>query len=293
MNMPFIHSKAKKKRTTTMAKKKIEETIHIAAVAKGHISVCVVGTTGFLHNRLPMKARQQLLMPSAFAGRKKSGRLKHEVEEEYQGSPYLSSEDKSPTYVQMVGSAFRQAMQSAALEIPGVTKAQTGRLIWVEDDRIDIYGKPFLHMAIVRQAGINKTPDVRTRAFMPRWAAVVNVAFIEPQFTAEGVVNLLSAAGTFIGVGDGRNEKGALNHGLWRICGKDDPEFKELTKKEGRKLQTKAFKTENIELYDEETRELYEWWVTTKDTHKSLHPAKSNGVSKKKTKVKSASASLS
>lgn len=276
-----------------MAKKKTEETIHIAAVAKGHISVCVVGTTGFLHNRLPEKARQQLLMPSAFAGRKKSGKMKHDVDYEYQSSVYTSRDDESPTLIQMVGSAFRQSMQSAALEIPGVTKAQTGRLIWVEDDRVDIYGKQMLHMSIVRQAGINKTPDVRTRAFMPRWATIVNVAFIEPQFTAEGIVNLLSAAGTFIGVGDGRNEKGALNHGLWRICGKDDPEFKELTKKEGRKCQMKAFEQENVEFYDEDTRELYEWFVENKSGHKSLHPAKSNGASKKNGKSNGVAADLS
>lgn len=273
-----------------MAKKKIEETIHIAKVGEGNISICVVGTTGFLHNRLPNKAREQLLMPSAFGGgRKRSGKLKHEVEEEFISSPYTSRDPKSPTLVQMVGSAFRQSMQTAALEIPGVTKAQVGRLIWVDNERIDIYGKPVLHMGIVRQAGINKTPDVRTRAFMPRWAAVVTVTFIEPQFTAEGIVNLLSAAGTFVGVGDGRNEKGALNHGLWRICGIDDPEFVELTKKEGRSCQVAAFMPENIEFHDEDTRELYEWWVVNKDSHKSLHPAKAgNGVSRKSKKGKTA-----
>lgn len=281
--------------TETMAvKKKTEDnTIHIAAVAKGHVSVCLVGTTGFLHNRLPEKARKQLLMPSAFGGRKGSGKLKHEIEEEFTSSPYVSHDKKSPTLIQMVGSAFRQSMQSAALEIPGVTKAQTGRLIWVEDDRVDIYGKPYMHMAIVRQAGINKTPDVRTRCYMRRWAAVVNIAFIEPQFTAKGVVNLLSAAGTFIGVGDGRNEKGALNHGLWRICGKDDKEFKELTKKEGRKCQVEGFKPENIEFHDEETRELYEWWGVNKDSHNALHPAKKPSASKKNGKSNGVRANLS
>jgi hypothetical protein len=269
------------------AKKKTEDTIHIASVQKGHISVCVVGTSGFLHNRLPEKARQQLLMPSAFAGRKKSGKMKHEVEEEYVSSVYRSRDEESPTVVQMVGSAFRQAMMTAALEIPGVTKASAGRLIWVEDERVDIYGKPYLHMAIVRQAGINKTPDVRTRAYMPRWAAVVNIAFIEPQFKAEGIVNLMAAAGTFVGVGDGRNEKGALNHGLWRICSMDDEEFVDIMNNEGRVCQSHSLDLESpegIECYDDDTLELYEWWVVAKEKHKTLQPAKPVATKKKSKK---------
>jgi len=253
-----------------MAKAKSNETIEIGSVQRGHVTFCVVGTRPLIHNRLPMKAMQQLLHPQG--SRKNSGTLKHPVLDEYQQSPYRNRDENGPTAIQHLAAAFRSSMQTAALELPNVTKSSVCRLIWVEGDRIDIYGIPLLGMNIVRQAGINKTPDVRTRAFMEKWAAYVTVSFIEPQFTAKGVANLLAAAGTFIGIGDGRNEKGGLNCGLFRLCGEDDPEFQHIIETGGREAQLEALA--NPEYYDEDSAELHQWWLETIKDYKSLKPLK-------------------
>jgi len=265
-----------------MPPKKKTTTINIASVDRGEVSFCLVGTTPFLHNRMTAKAQQQLLLPSG--SRRDSGLLKHYPDQEFRASPYRAISDLSapkpdgvPTLIQMVGSAFRGAMQSAALELPNVTKASVGRLLWVVEDRVPIWGTPLLDMRIVRQAGINKTPDVRTRAIQHEWAARLTVSFIEPQFTEQGVANLLAAAGTFIGVGDGRNEKGKLTMGLWRLCSPDDPDFVRICKL-GFEHQRQALL--NPVAADEDTEELFSWWLKEKEEVKSLKPRKRNGVSK-------------
>lgn len=274
-----------------MAKKKTNETITIVPVDTEEVAFCIVGTSGLLHNRLPEKARHQLLLPQG--SRRDSGKLKHDVEKEYFSSIYRSTNPDDATFVQMLGAAFRNAMQTAALELPGVTKAQVARLIWVVEDRISIFGLPQLHMGIVRQAGINKTPDVRTRAYMPKWAAVVPVRFVTPQFATDGVANLLAAAGTFVGVGDGRNEKGALSHGLWRICSEQDPDFVQICKEGGREAQERrmtidldavlAGESEVALCNTDETQDLYAWYCEARKNWKSLTPrkgkkSKSNGA---------------
>jgi len=180
------------------------------------------GTAPLLHNCMSAKARHELLLP---AGKKteidKKSTLKHNPIEEFRASIYWAK--TGPTLVQHLSSAFRGAMRSAALDLPGITKAEVGRMLWVEGDRIDIYGMPLIDMRIVRQAGMNRTPDVRTRAIMREWAAKVVISYTMPQLKQQSVANLLSAAGLYIGIGDYRNEKGAGNYGLFAICPEDHP----------------------------------------------------------------------
>lgn len=257
--------------------------IHVVNVERGQITFCLIGTAPLLHNCLSNKARHELLLPS---GRKteadKKSTLKHNPIEEYNASIYRSK--AGPTLVQHLSSAFRGAMRSAALDLPGVTKAEIGRLLWVEGDRVDIFGVPMLDMRIVRQAGMNRTPDVRTRAIMPEWACSITVSFTKPQLREQAVANLITAAGIYIGVGDYRNEKGAGNYGLFRICADDDADFCRIVKN-GRKIQEAAMR--EPEPFNEETEELLSWYQNAVKDHRSFAPlaakVKTNGKSARST----------
>ena len=255
--------------------------IHVVDVQQGRITFCLIGTTPLLHNCLANKARHELLLP---AGKKtetdKKSTLKHDPIEEFNASIYRAK--SGPTLIQHLSSAFRGAMRSAALDLPGVTKAEVGRLLWVEGDRVDIYGVPQIDLRPVRQAGMNRTPDIRTRAIMREWACRVTVSFTKPQLKEQAVANLLTAAGIYIGVGDYRNEKGAGNYGLFRICAEEDVDFQRIIDAGDRTVQEAAMR--DPESFNEETEELLTWFQEAVKTHRSFAPItnKKNGANKVK-----------
>jgi hypothetical protein len=242
-----------------MASKKEVGTVEIVKVDKLQLKVCVVGTSPIILNRMSEKVRQELLLPR---GRKnaaeKQASLKHNPVEEFNSSPYRIGDEDAPTYLGIMASAFKGAMRTAALDLPGSSKSQIGRLVYVVGDLVPIYGRPYLHMSVTRSADISRTPDIRTRAIIPKWAAIIEINFVSPILKANTVLNLLAASGITSGVGDWRPEKGKGDYGQYRIATADDPEFLEIVKGGGRDIQIQAM--EVAEPYDLESRELLEWF---------------------------------
>jgi hypothetical protein len=247
-----------------MATKNDQTEISTIEIKMARVTYCVLGTTPIILNRLAEKARHQLLMPS---GRKtsaeKATNLKHNPFDEFRSSPYVIRDESSDTLLAHLSTAFKKAIASTALDIPGAKKAQLSRLMWVEGEKVPIYGIPKLHMAITRSADMAKTPDVRTRCTVPKWATKVTVAFPVPILKDTVVTNLFSAAGMIQGVGDWRPEKGSGTYGQFELVSENDPRFIEIVKNGGRLQQIKAM--EEAEPYDEETSELLAWFVDEAD----------------------------
>ena len=241
------------------------EITSILKVTTGIFDCCVVGTSPLVLNRMSEKAKHELLMPK---GRKNAAErattLKHIPVDEYRASAYTLND--GPTLLALMSTAFKGALRSAALDMPGAKKAQIGRLTHIAGDYVGIYGVPKLFMAIVRSADINKTPDVRTRAIVPEWACALRVTFVQPLIRAQAVANLLAAAGITIGVGDGRPEKGAMNYGQFRIADSDDAEFKRIVKAGGRKAQQAGL--DSPVCYDDETSQLLSWFDGEREQRK-------------------------
>lgn len=241
------------------AKKKNEaQEINVVKVDRGQVNFCILGRTPIILNRMSQKAMKELLFPAKKTRASRALNLKHIPFEEYNDSPYKSAGDDSPTLIEHLASSFKASMRGAALDIDGVAKSEIGRLTWVEGDRVSIYGVPQMFMSIVRQAGINKTPDVRTRAIIPEWACYLTVYYVKPKLNATAVTNLLIAAGLTQGVGDWRNEKGSGSYGAFDIVSHDDETFQRIIKTGGREAQVDAMA--NPSFYDEETAELYTWF---------------------------------
>lgn len=247
--------------------------IQVDPIQHETIRVAILGTKPLICNRMSEKARQQLLLPS---GRKnaaeKAGSLKHDPLAEFRASPYTLVEDDAPTFVALLGSMFKQGMMSAALDIPGAAKAQIGRLVWVEQDRLPVYGIPQLLMAVTRSADINHTPDIRTRAILPHWACSIDITYRVPLLTEKSVINLLSAAGSSSGVGDWRVQKGSGTYGQFALVAQDDPTYKEVVKTGGRLPQLKAMKEPTF--YDRESEELFAWYEDAAEQRGRLKVAK-------------------
>lgn len=219
----------------------------------------IVGTSPLILNRMSEKAKHELLMPK---GRKNAAErattLKHVPIDEYRASAYTLKDVSQPTLLALLSTAFKGAIRSAALDMPGAKKAQIGRLTYIEGDYVGIYGVPKLFMSITRSADMNKTPDVRTRAIVPEWACVIRVTYVRPLIRSQAVANLLAAAGITIGVGDWRPEKGSGSYGQFRIADKSDGDFARILKAGGRKAQMAAL--EDPVCYDDETTELLSWF---------------------------------
>ena len=244
------------KAKSTTAPETISEGIR---VERGVFKCCVVGTSPIILNRMSQKALHDLLYPGPRKGAvERATTMKHNPVEEYRASAYTLSDLKAPTLLAILSTAFKGALRSAALDMPGTKKAQIGRLTYIDGEFVGIYGVPKLFMSVTRSADINRTPDVRTRAIVPAWAAYLEVTYVQPLIRAQAVANLLAAAGITIGVGDWRPEKGAGSYGQFRIADANDPEFLDIVKRGGRKVQVDGL--EHPTCYDDETTELLSWF---------------------------------
>jgi hypothetical protein len=244
-----------------MAKQESVE-LEVMEIVRGQVEFCVLGTSPLIFNRMSDKAQRELLLPKKKSARRSETSLKHDpIAEFHNAAIWLEGEKgKNPnTLMALPSTAFKAAMMTAALDIPGLTKSSIGRMVYVDGENIEIYGTPKLLMSNVRSAGMNKTPDIRTRAIMPEWAARVSVTFVKPQFKEGAITNLMAAAGITAGVGDFRPEKGKGNCGQFKLVAESDKDFKRITK-QGYDTQVKA--TADAEPHDESTRKLLAWFLS-------------------------------
>jgi hypothetical protein len=241
-----------------MARQNGPTEIDILRVTHGRFDACILGTTPLILNRMSDKAMRELLQPS---GRKNAAQrastAKHDPITEFRAAAYQDRNPQSPALLQHLASAFKGAIASAALDLPGANKSQISRLTWVVGERIHVFGEPRVFCAITRSADMNKTPDVRTRVIVPEWACKITVAFVTPLLKDVGVANLLASAGVTQGVGDWRTGKGKGTYGSFALVNDDDVEWTRRMKI-GRKVQEAAMATPVP--YDEDTEELLSWW---------------------------------
>jgi len=242
------------------SKKEDQAEIHIIEVKKGVIDLCILGETPLISEAMSFKVKQGFISPPPKPSKsEQQARAKHDPMQEYRDSVYSFGDPTSPTHIGFPATAFKGAMCNAALDLPGAAKAQVGRLTYVRGDLINIYGVPQLLMAIVRTAGMEHTPDVRTRAVLPEWACRLTVEYIKPLLKQQDVLNLLAAGGIMQAIGGWRVGKGKGDFGQFHIVNEDDPDFLRIVKSGGRKAQLAALKSP--EYYDEETAKLMGWFI--------------------------------
>ena len=237
------------------------ESVTILEVNRGSMEFCILGTSPMICNSMSEKAMRELLAPK---GRKttaeKASSMKHDPIQEFRDSPYQLIDENAPTLLGILPTAFKGAMRTAALDVPGAKKTQIGRLVYVHGEMLPVWGVPKLFMAITRSADINRTPDVRTRAIIPEWACRIRIDFLKPIINEQSVANLLAAAGFQSGVGDWRQEKGSGNYGSFKLVSDNDPDFVRIISTMGRQKQVTAL--ENPIPHDKETSDLLSWFGT-------------------------------
>ena len=239
-----------------MAIKKAEAgELHIDALKQGRVTLRMIGSTPLYFNAMSAKAKRSLLIGGGKKTAAEKKELKHDPEQEYRDSVYRKRDGE--TLLCFPAPGVKGAMATAALETPGVTKTSVQRLIFLPEQHIQVWGKPYLKMDVVRSADMNKTPDVRTRAFLPRWCAEVTIAYVSPTLSVHSIVSLLQNAGAIVGIGDFRQEKGRGSYGTFSVAGDDlgdwKPYWDEITA-EARDVQQAAL--DDPEMADDDTAEL-------------------------------------
>jgi hypothetical protein len=199
-----------------MATAKVAETVNVTALSHRVIRVRLIGTTPLYYNAMSAKAMRDLLIGGGKKTAAERKDIKHDPEREFRDSVYKIGD--GPTLLSFPSPGLKGAMATAALETKGgVTKTSVKRLIYMPQYHVTIWGKPLLKMDVVRSADMNRTPDIRTRAFLPEWASEVEIAFVSPTLAAQTIVAMLQNAGLVVGIGDFRQEKGSGNFGLFRV----------------------------------------------------------------------------
>lgn len=243
-----------------MPKSKSDELIAISSINTGRSTFCIIGKTPILLHSMPEKALHEFLAPRGKkTSAEKKNSIKHDPFKEFNESPYKLPNPKAPTFIAQIATAMKNSIRYAAVDIPGATKAQLGRLLWVEGEYIPIYGIPKMHMAIVRSSDQNRTPDVRTRLVISEWAAEITITYVKPHINDEALGHLINAAGLTQGLGDWRPQKGSGTYGQYELCETTNKDFQRIVKTGGRALQIKAMK--NPESYDAMTEKLLSWYA--------------------------------
>lgn len=235
-----------------------EETLNIPAIKQGIIKLRLIGTTPMFQNRMAAKAQQQLLVGGGKKTTAERKSIKHDPLNEFRNS--AEQLPNGPTALGLRVIAIKAAMCTAALETAGITKTSAQRLLFMPGDHVPLYGVPQLRMDIVRSADMARTPDVRTRTFLPTWGCEIEIRFVSPQLSAAGVATLLCNAGMLVGVGDFRQEKGKGSFGSFRVIGADEPdaEWDTLVATGGRMQQLAALSSPAYA--NAETAELMTFW---------------------------------
>jgi len=241
-----------------MAARQKEQTIDVVEIQTERMDFCILGRTPLILNRVKASSMGELLV----GGRRKNAAekrssVKHDPLSEYRESPYRAASDDR-TLLAVLATWFKRCLAGAALDLPGVTKTEVGRMCWAEGERLPVYGPPQMLMSITRSADAKRTPDVRTRCILPVWATRVSITYARGLITGRSVANLLAAGGITNGVGDWRPQKGSGNYGQFELVGPDDERFVEIVAKYGREHQESALA--DPVCYDAQTEGLWEWY---------------------------------
>lgn len=226
----------------------------------GEIDISIIGLTPLIFNAVSLKAMQALLLPERKTRSQQAASLKHDPLQEYRDSVYRTrDEENSLTRLQFPAPACKGVLRECAVDLPSsITKAQVGRLTWVEGYRVPVWGVPQLIMSVVRNSDINRVPDIRTRAILPEWAIQVRVKYIRPMITEKLLSALLQFGGMTIGLGDWRQQKGSGSHGQFELCDPEDPRFKRIVALGSREAQDRAL--EEPDFFDFESERLFTWF---------------------------------
>ena len=187
----------------------------------------IVGVTRLVSNKFSNKARWKMLQ--AQKG-EKLPKEKRDPDGDFQRSLHKLAPDKKgrPRYGFPV-TGVKEAMATAAARFFNQNKVAIYGTVYLigepsvpdtvhdpalpgitfsPEDCLEIVGDVTMRTDMVRNSGIGRTADIRFRGAFEKWHARLLIEFKKEFITAESLARLLEHAGSMVGLGEWRTEKG-------------------------------------------------------------------------------------
>ena len=194
-----------------MTKAPPQVNIEIPQLTTQTIQITLIGDSELISHAWSQKAKEMMLnkqMKKADKGREAKDPFMDYCESLY----WLTKMPKKPTPATvkkakfgMPAVAFKNAAVNACSQVSTLTKVNARAAFHIENEFIEILGKPEMREDMVR-VGMG-TADIRYRGGFKEWKAKVTVVFNPLVLSAEQIVNLFNIAGFGIGIGDWRPQK--------------------------------------------------------------------------------------
>jgi hypothetical protein len=182
------------------------------------LEISNAGNSSLIVHKFSEKSKKQLEdSDQNKKGNRKQQKPIRNKEQEYKDSLYTINNGKE---FGLPVSGFKKAMVRAGKDIDGFTMVDLRMSFWIMEDAngmVKIKGKPTMREDMVRLN--NKSPQIRYRGEFMKWSATLRILFDPNKITSEELVNLCAKAGSEVGWGELRLEKG-YDHGGWTIIGK-------------------------------------------------------------------------
>lgn len=219
-----------------MAKRKKSEKegtiVRVTEMNKEVVHFTIVGTSPYVQRKFSEKAKAEIRAKQAAGGtaKIKKKRSPKDFQQCYEDAQYKPKNGKWPNGA-IPATAIRAAMISACRVVDFVM-TQAKQLFFIEADGYDkdertplikiTKGKPTYFEQALRIS--NGNPDISARPLWEEgWEAKVRITYDADKFTLEDVTNLLSRAGSQVGIGEGRMASrvcAGLGWGAFKIKGK-------------------------------------------------------------------------
>ena len=172
-------------------------------------AITLKGTAPYVQNKFSHKALVQMQETQKAGSKSNSKKTKKpkDFEDNYEAAMHISTEG----WCGQPAPAYRNALISAC-KIVGFKMTHAKLSIFIEadgfdkDDRTPLVritkGEP--HMSILPVRNATGVIDLRSRPMWDEWEVTLRIRWDSDQFSAEDIINLLSRAGTQVGIGDGR-----------------------------------------------------------------------------------------
>lgn len=206
----------------------------------------VIGLTPLFCHEMTTNSKAQLMVGGRKAGGRKQmeAQLKDDPVLAYRESMFIDPNPGADTLICLHPEAFKKALSIATPTVPlaasgryPAKQVDVDRLVRVTGERVPVWGIPQLHLAVVTNSGPSASKAVRSRAYLPRWCAELELRITGDTVKERALIAALQWSGRVCGVGDFRVGKGLGDYGQFAIVPWDDPQWAEIQRTGGRAAQ--------------------------------------------------------
>lgn len=197
-----------------------EARIEVPGINIQTCTIHLVGDSPLIMHKWSEKAKKEILDKQMKKATKGGYETKNPVADFIESMYWLEGKPEENTeeaFVEAVENGARFGFPSVAFKAAAISAGYRAEVLknkvtakaafHIDDEFVEIIGRPTPRTDMVRVGGISKTADIRFRGEFKTWEAYVTVRYNASVISAEQLVNLFNLGGFACGVGEWRVEK--------------------------------------------------------------------------------------